>query len=417
MRSDAHRPPIGRPKGRPLSRLYLPPSKEQCYHSKVVSRRNSPPLRGWRTSLWTHLLGLLLCLGAPMGVAARPPLPTVPPGNYIMEAQGDVHWVYPESTLPEVRELQHLVPAALVKLQHAFGVEISSVLDIRVALHAEEMAALSPGHDVPRYAQGVAYPSEGLILLTFAAPFSFDRPDMAQVLIHELSHVALQRAVGDRPLPRWFTEGVAIHEAGERSLSRLRVLWEGTLRKQLLPLEELSNSFPQRADDVNVAYAQSADMVAHLLDGKDDQVRFQRLLQLLRQGQEFSLAIEQAYGVSLHYIEREWRNSLLRSYGRFPSMLTGLSAIWGVTAILLFFGYLRARRRHHKTLERWQREEATQQTPAVEPSLLVATSAPPTATSEAPHRLDAVMDRVQLRASSQPDVPTVEHDGESHTLH
>lgn len=351
-------------------------------------------------------------------MAERAPIPDQLPGGYVMEAVGETRWVYPENAADEVTALQAQLPGALDNLEKALGVGLSPELDIRIALQASDMPALAMGHHVPDYATGVAYPQEGLILLALAEPFNFTRPNMARLFVHELSHVALHRAVSGHPVPRWFSEGVAIHQAKEHSIARLRVLWEATVRRQLRSLEQLSASFHGDHHDVDVAYAQSADLVRHMLDGADDRSRFRKLIGSLRQGQAFEAAVHNTYGVPLHYIEREWRNTLVRRFGRWPSLLSGLTLLWAITALFLLVGYIRARRRHHRTLAAWSAEEAREDEAMnavqlqLEP-LQITVSEPPAKT----HRLDEFMDRFQQRPPSETDIPTVEHDGQSHTLH
>lgn len=359
-------------------------------------------------------------------------LPARLPGGYVMEAQGRVRWMYPEAAQDEIAQLQQELPAAHKTLERALGISVASAWDIRVARQADEMAALAPGHHVPDYAIGVAYPEEGLILLSLAAPFTFDRPDLSRLLVHELAHVALHHAVRGQPLPRWFNEGVAIHLAGERSITRLRVLWEAAVRGKLQPLETLSRTFPGTHHDVNVSYAQSADLVEHMLSGVDEESRFKQLLGSIRQGQSFEQAVHTAYGVSMGYIEREWRNSLLRRFGRWPSVLSGLTFLWALTAVLLLVGYIRARRRHHRTLARWSIEEAQEAQLLEEAQLLQETSAlqenqgsqnasVQIAVSDGQaarsQRLDDFLDRFNQRTKADAEIPTVEHDGQSHTLH
>ena len=62
----------------------------------------------------------------------------------------------------------------------------------------------------------------------------------------ELSHVALHRAVDGHPVPRWFTEGVSIHQAGERNIARIRTLWQGAVQRRL-PQELAGASASRRA--------------------------------------------------------------------------------------------------------------------------------------------------------------------------
>ena len=61
------------------------------------------------------------------------------------------------------------------------------------------MAKLAPtGAPPPAYAVGVAYPALRLILLSMVTPDKWLPPDLDAVYTHELSHVALHEAVGER---------------------------------------------------------------------------------------------------------------------------------------------------------------------------------------------------------------------------
>jgi hypothetical protein len=268
------------------------------------------------------------------------------------------------------------------------------------------MASLAPiGHPPPDYASGVAYPAFGVILLTLAAPDSFEAPDLEAVLTHELSHVAVHRAVAGNPLPRWFEEGVAIYEAGEYRIPRMQALMGATLSKNLVPLASLSDRFPSRPFEVNVAYAQSADMVSFLRH-EDDGQRFRELIHRLRAGASFEDGVSDVFGQSLPYLETLWREKLLDRYQALP-LLVGGSSIMALIAIFAIFAAVKRKARDRKRLAEWAAEER--------------------ANAHALHRLEQALDRRLKRPleeppavpppRAEPGVPTVHHEGKSHTLH
>lgn len=348
-----------------------------------------------------------------------PKLPQSLPPGYVMEAKGRVRWIYPESAQDTVAELQEQTPTHFATLSAALGQEIASDLDIRVAIDPNDMRKLVDGRALPDYATGVAFPAQGLILLSLTAPESFQRPAMDALLMHELAHVALFRAVGSHGVPRWFTEGVAIHFAKERSIARIRTLWGAALAGQLLPADDLSMAFPADHHSVDVAYAQSADLVRYMVEGKDDRRRFRDLVAAMQEGQSFPEAVSTSYHVSLGYLEREWRSQVTRRFGPWPTALAGITGIWALGALLLLVGYLRARRRHRETVARWEIEEAQEeQRLAAEAQAEALTNAtigdpvrPPTTGPE------AVLERIQEQQSRTTGVPTVRHDGQRYTLH
>jgi hypothetical protein len=329
-----------------------------------------------------------------------------PPG-YATEREGNVRWTYPLSAADEVGTLRAYQRLAWRRVVAELGAPVADALDIRVALNPEQMQALAPPKSaLPGYADGIAFPKTGLVLLTLTAPETFFRPDMNRVLTHELSHVALERAVRGAAVPRWFTEGVAVHQAGESSLTRIETLWTATLRGKLLTLAELSNAFPSSHSQIDLAYAQSADFVGFMLDGRDERGHFQALLRELANGRSFADAVQSTYHVPLSYLEREWRAGLQRHYGRWPALFMGLTFVWVLGAGLLGVAFVRTRLRDRATLRRWAIEEAP---------ILSAPPPPPQPTAATQSSVDEFFDN--RRTQSDSGVPTVVHDGQHHTLH
>jgi hypothetical protein len=358
----------------------------------------------WRTITW-----MTAALAVSLAVAQAQPLPSPMPAGYRVEREGSVRWIYPTAAQPEVAALKPLQRAAWVQLGDELGAQLSPALDLRVALGPAQMQALAPsGRLVPGYATAVAFPDLGVIVLSLTEPSSWARPDMPRVLVHELSHVALQRAVGGQALPHWFLEGVAISQSNEHSLARARTLWEGTLRGDLIPLARLSQSFPARHGEVDLAYAEAADLVGHMLEGRHGPAHFQSLLAKLRDGQPFERAFAAAYGMPVETLEQQWRAELEHRFGRWPSILGGLTGLWAVGALLLVVGYVRVRRRHHQTLERWAIEEAP---------MLQSEQPPPTPPPPARNVADDVLDAWSNQPRHDSGVPTIVHEGRSYTLH
>lgn len=369
-----------------------------------------------------------LCLAAspaPGAAAPQPPAPAVTlpppparlPAGYDIESHGEVRWTYPARAAHLAQTLIRATPEIWAALGHDLGQPLPPALDIRIAVNPDDMAKLA-GRALPDYASGVAFPAEGLVLLSLTAPETWLRPDMRQLLTHELAHVALHRAVGGQPVPRWFTEGVAIHEAGERSIARIRTLWTGAVQRRLIGVDRLSAAFPRQHGQVDLAYAQSADLVRYMLDGSDERARFRRLIGLLREGRGFDTAIQGAYKVSLGYLEREWRGQIQRRYGRWPSVLIGLTGIWGLAALALIFGYFRARRHHHATLQQWALQEADQDAALAAPAVAQAVPPPPPRLQAQPvSAVDRLLERPPLGREADPEIPTVQHEGQQHTLH
>jgi len=294
---------------------------------------------------------------APPGSHNLRPLPDLPEG-FRTDHRGGVEWAYPQSARRVVRDLQDGFPEQWEAITEQLGGEFDDSMVIRIARDPEEMAALAPmGLPPPEYAVGVAYPYRGLILLTLSSPGSWERPQLDIILAHELSHIALRRATRGASLPRWFVEGVAIHQARERSIPRLQALWAATYYDELIPLRRLDRSFPAHTHEVNLAYAQSADVVGFLTDRGFGGRRFRRLMRRLRAGDPFEEALQRAFYLSLPQLEREWKADAEERFQSLPIILGG-GGIWIFAVLLSFLAWFKSRDRKKKKLEAWAKEEA-----------------------------------------------------------
>ncbi|MGE0785284.1 MAG: hypothetical protein AB7S26_06335 [Sandaracinaceae bacterium] len=409
------------------------------------------------------LLGLLAFLaGGPRAAAQEAPVdvgfaPAVgprralddAPADFAVERQGEVTWEYPRAAARAVGDLQDAYRETWPRLGAELGVTIREGLTIRIGRNVEQMRALAPSDaPPPDYAVGVAYPHRDLVVLTLTEPTTGERPDIEGVLAHELSHIALYRALETEDgrsveggVPRWFAEGLAIYQAREASIERARALWGGTVGGRLLTLEQLSGSFPSRPNQVNLAYAQSADFVRWLRNREDGERKFREVIHRLREGQPFETALMRTFSTNLTRLEIDWHDDLASRYQAWP-LLLGSGGLWVFGALLLVIAYIRRKRKDRIKLAQWEREEreameeriaAAASAQALDASRLAAplVTAPIRSRLIAPRSASAdgalgvdegeeaevlyVVPPEPIQRDSQ--IPTVEHDGRSHTLH
>jgi tetratricopeptide (TPR) repeat protein len=122
-------------------------------------------------------------------------------------------------------------------------------------------------------------PGLGALGVTFGYAVAMDSPSdrkpgsfhWASTLWHELSHVYTLTATGHR-VPRWFTEGLAVHEETAASPEWGDRLGpdeiEAIKNKQLLPIGELDRGFvhPTRPQQVIVSYFQAGKICDYIND-------------------------------------------------------------------------------------------------------------------------------------------------------
>ncbi len=294
-----------------------------------------------------------------VGVVVQPaaaPLPAAPADFETIDG-GFVRVELPSSVRERVEPLVGEARSFRARLSGQLGQPVLDHVLVRVARDPDQLAALAPvGAPPPAYASAVAYPSLGLAILSLKAPRTWEATDLVELLRHELMHVALADAVAGHHVPRWFDEGLAIHESGELWAARLETLWQASLSHTMMPFAELDRGFPADGGEASVAYAEAADVVRFMMRD-EDLARFGSLVQRVRGGAAFDRALADAYDTDLHKLEYEWREDVGHRFGMTP-LLTGGGVLWALIVVLTGVAWVRRRRKAKAKLDEWAREEA-----------------------------------------------------------
>ena len=303
------------------------------------------------------VLALVLALGGPVRAQAlySLPLPLPPHGRIAVRYEPGLGETARELSSAAEGELREIA-ADLVDLPVPHAITIQIVRD------AASLAAVAPaGHGAPPWAVGVAYPDvETVSVALRRGPQIIDAKS---TLRHELAHLALGAAVGERA-PRWLHEGFAYQHAGEWSWDRMETLAGMTWFGGMIPLDELEHGFPAEELPASHAYAEAYDFVGYLSrrgrfeDGSDAGNRwpFRKLLTELGKGTDINTAALHAFGKPLHALFDEWSSDLSKRYLLAPVGLIGL-AVWVLCALLLALGWWRRRRHNRRRLAQWEVED------------------------------------------------------------
>jgi hypothetical protein len=322
------------------------------------------------------------------------------PGDFKTIEHGWLTLELPASVDDRAPELLRDADQFKARLTETFGHPLLGKAIVRIGRNPEQMAELAP-RDLPppSYATGVAYGPLHLVVLSLQAPQTWEAPNLVELLRHELTHLALSDAVERHRLPRWFDEGVAIHESGELWWDRSKTLGEAVIAHHVIPLAELDH-FASEGSEVTVAYAESADFVRFLLRDSD-RARFASVLGRVRAGNPFDRALADAYGTDLRKLEYEWHEDLSQRFSVIP-MLTGGGVIWALIAVLAVVAWLKRRRRAREKLAEWAREEAAMEAAQARARQRDAAEEEPAA---------------GMPPGSMPGIPVVEHEGRWYTVH
>ena len=109
---------------------------------------------------------------------------------------------------------------------------VTDPIDVWLAEDAEAFASAFPdGSPMSEWAVGVTFVGKNRVVLRAHGSALFS---LLETFDHELSHVLLHGMAAREKLPRWFSEGVAIWQAGEGVLDRLVDAQRATLTANLI---------------------------------------------------------------------------------------------------------------------------------------------------------------------------------------
>ncbi len=131
-------------------------------------------------------------------------------------------------------------------------------------------------------------------LVLLAGPGNDQIPD---ILAHELSHIALHLNMAEDYVeaPLWLDEGLAMYVEGPLDEDEQDELDRAIASDELMSIRSLT-SFPGQADLVSLAYAESRDVVAYLIESHG-KTQLHRLLELIGTGEvTVDEALLEAYG-------------------------------------------------------------------------------------------------------------------------
>ena len=307
------------------------------------------------------LLGLLWFSAAPAAEWVRPTLPGDSSASIALPADWiQIEGLYARVHTPESQHaaglrLSRTAEVSIPRIANTLGLPAARRMDIYLVDNQRDFESLQP-RAPPDWADATAWPQQSLIFLrTDRVRGGVARPQ-AQVLDHEITHVILGQAFGAREVPRWLQEGLSQWIAGEYTPETTRRIASGMLGKGLFKLEELQGGFPRDPVRANLAYAQSADLIAWIAAEYGEEALRKLVIEMAR-GAYFEAAVRRSTGERVETIDRMWRSRLEESWIWLEPLFAD-NAWMLMGAGFLVIGFLGVRRRNRKKLARWSREEA-----------------------------------------------------------
>jgi hypothetical protein len=204
----------------------------------------------------------------------------------------------------------------------------------------------------PAWVAGFADGAGTVVLFPERVP-RYPDTSLEELLLHELAHVLVDRAAGQRAVPRWFHEGLALVAGGPWDLRDRSQLTLAMLRDRDVTLAELDRRFADPGALAS-AYAVAGALVRDLLRRHGTEA-VARLLAEVRRGASFESAFERTIGVQPEAAARSfWRRHAL--WYRWLPVLTSSATLWIGVTLLALAAIRRRRRRDAERMAQWEVE-------------------------------------------------------------
>ncbi len=236
------------------------------------------------------------------------------------------------------------------------GVDFSGPIKVYVADRGA-FQELQPTETIfPDSIVGVAYSSSSLIILKSPRDVNSLNADLLKTFIHELTHIILGAAFkGEENVPKWLNEGISLYKSGEWNFNRVSTMTRAVLTDSMIPLSELTYTFPENPRELQLAYAQSFYLVSFLITrfGKHS---FQTFIRLYGQKKDLEETLYQVYSLSVEELETEWKSFLKMRFSWIP-LMTSSTTLWFIITIIFVYGYINKKRQMKATLKQWEEEQ------------------------------------------------------------
>jgi len=164
-------------------------------------------------------------------------------------------------------------------------------------------------------------------------------------LKHELCHLFLSNYVRGGRMPKWLNEGISqwLSDGIAEIIigTNKNLLKQATLSDKLIPLKDMERAFPSERRSLLLAYEESRSIAEYLVN-KFGFTRILLILNYLSEGFEIDAALRAGAGISLHELEKRWKESLRRQVSWFSFISTHLYQILFIfAALILTYGFIR----------------------------------------------------------------------------
>lgn len=315
-----------------------------------------PVTRNTKPATWFPLFSRLMKYGCTIFLFLLIPIQALS-SDYQKISTGYFDIYFTENDRNVVESLASESDTIAEEVMSDLGVVFKEKIEVHITT-AEEFQKIQPHYSVfPDWVSGVAYHKLSLIILKSPRAVKGRRDsDLRKTFIHELAHVLLGSAFKDNEhIPRWLNEGVAMYESREWNFTRVSTITQAVLTDSLLPLSEITRTFPSERREVELAYCQSFYLISFLIS-KYGKKRFHNFIRSYSKERMLEDVLLKVYGMNLHQLEKKWRSHLKMKFNWIP-LITSSSTLWFLITLIFIGSYIRKRRKVSITLQQWEEED------------------------------------------------------------
>ncbi len=227
-------------------------------------------------------------------------------------------------------------------------------LRIYIAPTEGEFYRLTGGR-LPEWGVACALPGLNIIVLRSPRLVPLWKEKPRNILLHEISHIFLEQQLRPAEIPRWFHEGFALYCSQAWDLGNFLELSLSLVLGRFFPLDSLATGFPAEEGASRLAYLQSYTVVEYLFTSRDTR-QLSMLFDRWRELGDLDKALRSSFGITLLKFEDRWKEWALVRYG-WMKLLTSITLIWIVAAVLFIFVFISRRAKFHRKLAEMKERE------------------------------------------------------------
>lgn len=224
--------------------------------------------------------------------------------------------------------------------------------EILLVLAGEETLA---ARSAPPWVSGYAFSDRDVAVLLPERTPSYPDSTFEELVLHEVGHILVHRAVAGGDVPRWFNEGLALFIGRPWRLEdHSRVTWALVSGRQV-SLDDLEPYFNTTREAARHAYALAGAFVQDLVkrEGPDSVAG---ILGAVANGDRFDQAYLEITGETLANAEHDFWSRHTFLY-RWVPILGSSATLWALITALALVAFRRRRARDKELLQAWDRED------------------------------------------------------------